>query len=75
MDAGFEQGELDVDDPGIDRSQLMSALDRLNDRLGRGAEKLASAGLVGDARRWSMRQQLRTPDYTTLWSDLPRARA
>lgn len=75
VDAGFEQGELDLDDPGCDRSQLMDALDCLNDRFGRGAVKLASAGLVGEARRWSMRQQLRTSDYTTRWSDLPRARA
>ena len=53
----------------------MGALNRLNGRFGRGAVKLASAGLAGDARRWSMRQQLRTPDYTTRWSDPPLARA
>ena len=75
MDAGIEQDELDLDEPERDRGHLMGALDQLNERFGRGAVKLASAGLAGDARRWSMRQRLRTPDYTTRWADLPLARA
>ncbi len=75
VDAGIEQDELDLDEPERDRGHLMGALDQLNERFGRGAVKLASAGLAGDARRWSMRQRLRTPDYTTRWADLPRARA
>jgi DNA polymerase V len=73
--ADVEQGELDLDDPGRDRGQLMLAADRLNERFGRGTVKLASAGLAGNARRWTMRQNLRTPDYTTRWTDLPIARA
>ena len=75
VDAGVEQGELDLDEPGPDRSRLMGTVDQLNDRFGRGSVKLASAGLSGEARSWSMRQRLRTPDYTTCWADLPRARA
>ena len=31
-----EQRELDLDDPGADRTQLMEALDTLNDRYRRG---------------------------------------
>lgn len=75
QDAEVEQGELALDDQGVDRGQLMSAIDGLNVRYGRGAVKLASAGLKGDARRWSMKQSLRTPEYTTRWADMPVARA
>lgn len=73
--SSIEQGELDLDDPGDDRSRLMSAVDSINTRHGRGTVKLASVGTAGDARAWSMRQDLRTPDYTTRWTDLPVARA
>ena len=56
----------------------MGAVDALNDRYGRSTVALASAGPVGSAserRGWLMRQELRTPDYTTRWADLPTARA
>lgn len=53
----------------------MAAVDAINVRHGRGAVTLASVGTTGNARRWTMRQDLRTPDYTTKWSDLPMARA
>ena len=75
QDGDIEQCELDLDDPGADRSRLMTTMDALNMRYGRGSVQLASAGLAGDARRWAMRQALKTPDYTTRWSDMPRARA
>lgn len=57
------------------RQRLMGAMDRLNDRYGRGTLALASSGIGGDARHWFMKQQLRTPRYTTCWSDLPVAHA
>lgn len=37
-------------DNAADRSALMSTLDRLNDRYGRGTLKVASEGLAGDKR-------------------------
>jgi len=43
----------------------MGALDSLNQRYGRGTVLMASVGLVGDERQWSMRQERRTPWYTT----------
>ena len=73
--ASIEQGELALDELGDDRSQLMSAMDAINARHGRGTVKVASVGTGGDARTWSMRQDLRTPNYTTRWTDLPVARA
>lgn len=78
QDAGVEQGELalDTEDHAAGRvPRLMAALDRLNDRYGRGTVQLASAGLGGERRSWTMKQQWRTPRYTTRWEDLPVARA
>ncbi|MBG6078246.1 Y-family DNA polymerase [Polaromonas sp. CG_9.11] len=72
----MQQGELDLEnDPADDRSKLMRTVDQLNDRYGRGTLKVASEGLAGDKRAWSMRQQLRTPHYTTDWKALPVAKA
>lgn len=75
QDASIEQGELDLDDANDDRSKLMAAMDVINDRYGRGALTLASAGTAREARSWVMKQDLKTPDYTTRWTDLPCARA
>ena len=50
-------------------------LDALNTRYGRGSIQLASAGVGGADRTWTMKQELKTPNYTTCWKDLPRARA
>jgi DNA polymerase V len=76
----ISQGELDLgDDDSLediaDKARLMSALDAINKRYGRGTMKMASAGLDGDRRVWSMRQERRTPAYTTNWADIPIARA
>ncbi len=57
------------------QTQLMQAMDALNQRYGRGALLLASAGLGGTHRIWSMKQERRTPQYTTCWKDIPTARA
>jgi DNA polymerase V len=72
----LQQGELDLEnDHGKDRSRLMEAMDTLNQRFGKGRVHLASAGMEGKQRTWSMRQERRTPGYTTCWADLPIARA
>ena len=70
-----EQGELELGEPGADQTQLMGTIDALNNRYGRSTVALASAGLAGSRRAWVMRQELKTPDYTTRWADLPTARA
>jgi DNA polymerase V len=74
------QGELDLEDGTtqeeiIEKSRLMMALDTINKRFGRGTMKMASAGLDGDRRVWSMKQERRTPAYTTSWTDIPVAKA
>jgi DNA polymerase V len=73
-----QQIELDLrDDVEQDegRGRLMTALDGLNQRYGRGTVLMASAGLAEERRAWSMKQEHRTPGYTTCWEDMPVARA
>ena len=53
----------------------MQALDAVNQRFGRGTVALASAGLAGELRQWSMKQERRTPGYTTDWDGLALVRA
>ena len=70
------QGELELQaDSAPGTSSLMTAMDALNHRYGQGTVQLASAGLQGKDRTWSMRQNLLTPQYTTRWDDMPVARA
>ena len=47
---------------------LMATLDNINQRYGSGAAFLAGEGI---RERWPMRQQHRSPCYTTDWNDLP----
>jgi DNA polymerase V len=73
-----QQGELMFEDEATElqaRSHLMATLDELNLRYGRGTVVMASAGLAGERRVWSMKQERRTPGYTTCWADMPVARA
>ena len=76
VDETCEQWELDLDiEEHKDRARLMEALDVLNGRYGKGTVHMASSG-VDDARRsWGMRQERRTPQYTTRWEDVPVVRA
>jgi DNA polymerase V len=70
------QAELDLKrDEAPDRSRLMATMDDLNQRYGRGTVQMASAGLAGDRRVWTIKQERRTPGYTTCWADMPVARA
>ena len=74
-DGAAEQFELALDDPGPDRTALMTAMDLLNQRYGRGAVSLGSTGSTQAHRAWDMRQERKTPQYTTRLADIPIARA
>jgi len=75
-DGSIRQGELDLEsEEGRERSKLMRAVDTLNDRYGRGTLRIASTGTEEDQREWTMRQQRRTPNYTTDWHQVPIVRA
>lgn len=69
------QAELALDDTTPQASALMASLDAINDRYGKGTLRVASAGVQGRKRAFEMRQERRTPHYTTSWSDLPQAYA
>ncbi|MCV2350826.1 Y-family DNA polymerase [Paucibacter sp. Y2R2-4] len=56
-------------------AKLMSAMDAVNRRYGRGSLKLAGAGLEMDRKGWTMKQERRTPQYTTCWGDIAVVRA
>jgi DNA polymerase V len=80
QDASVLQHELSLDDApaaavSAGRDAVMRAMDRINDRYGRGTMLVAASGLGGDQRSWTMKQQWRTPQYTTCWDDMPVARA
>lgn len=51
--------------------QLMDVLDRVNARWGRETLSLAASGVE---RCWSMKQEHRSPRYTTAWAELPTAK-
>lgn len=50
---------------------LMSALDSVNRRWGRGTLQLASQGLHP---QWRMSRNMLSPSYTTKWTDIPQVR-
>lgn len=89
----IEQLELDLDGDGgkvssekakpqpaevkRDRTRLMSALDQVNGRWGKGSVTLGSVPVSKGraAPQWGMKQERRTPRYTTEWDEMPSARA
>lgn len=74
-----QQHELDLGDQAVERDErqqkLMAALDGLNQRYGRGTLQLGTArtSKARDAQQlgaWQMRQERRTPRYTTHWEEM-----
>ncbi|GGY13303.1 Y-family DNA polymerase [Paludibacterium paludis] len=64
------QPDLFTAAPDPRRDSLMSALDGINDRFGRGTVKLASQNI---SQRWLMRRAACSPRYTTRIDELPTA--
>ena len=71
--AGRQRSLLEAPAPEAARnSRLMTALDAVNAKWGRGVLAPAACGI---AKPWAMRQERRSPRYTTVWNELPVARA
>jgi len=72
--ASREQHQFDLLHPGqsVRVDALMTVMDRINSQEGRGTVFMASQGT---SKPWYMRQHYRSPQYTTRWQDIPRARA
>jgi DNA polymerase V len=49
-------------------TRLMKAIDGLNSRFGRGTIKVSTGGM---REEWVMRQERKSPNYTTDWTELP----
>lgn len=49
--------------------QVMQVLDQINAKMGQGTLRIASAS---PRAKWQMRQRLRSPRYTTRWTEIPR---
>ncbi|WP_262562730.1 Y-family DNA polymerase [Acaryochloris sp. CCMEE 5410] len=63
------QGHLWEKDEGWEkRKRLMSIMDEVNDRFGRGTLEIAASGL---RQTWRMQSKWRSPRYTTCWTELP----
>lgn len=68
LPAGVIQATLfDCPDNSDRREQLMAALDNINRRHGKKSIRYASEIL---SNRWHMRQQYKSPSYTTNWREL-----
>jgi DNA polymerase V len=77
----IEQGVLDFgEEVGIPvhrapSAALGRALDFINERYGNKTISVASAGSHKAKRTWDVRQERRTPRYTTRWDEMPIVRA
>ena len=72
----IDQGELNFHEPQArDLGPLMTTMDAINARYGKGTLQVASAGQAKAAKEWGARQARRTPRYTTEWSEMPTVRA
>lgn len=82
--AADQQGKLDLFAPeprsaaeaaSRDRTALMEAMDKLNQRFGRGAVRIGSAATAkatdAGTAAWAVRQDRRSPRYTTRWDEMP----
>jgi DNA polymerase V len=70
--ASLQQRELDLEgDDAPERTRLMDAMDTLNGRYGKGTVHVASTGNDDHRRQWGMKQERRTPHYTTRLEDVP----
>ena len=68
--------ELFCTEPARDQSRLMEAMDTVNSRFGKGTVHVASTGQATRTdSTWRMKQERRTPRYTTALDDIPIARA
>jgi DNA polymerase V len=64
----FNQFDLFHSGQSVRSERMMKILDKTNVVHGRNALFLGSEGVV---RKWVMRQQYKSPSYTTRWTDIP----
>lgn len=62
------QEDLFAEPAPAPESTLMSVLDKVNKRYGRGVLRISSQNVSDE---WGMRQERKSPAYTTSWAELP----
>ncbi len=67
-DRRFNQFDLFHPGQSLHSEKVMKVLDKTNLLYGRNALFLGSEGVV---QKWAMRQQYKSPAYTTQWADIP----
>lgn len=66
------QPDLFADTAALDKSdRLMQVMDTINRKMGKGSLTIAA---TGSCKGWYIRRELKSPDYTTDWQQLPEAR-
>lgn len=70
QDRNHRQGDLFHAGQSPKTDVLMNAFDAINQKYGKGSLFVASQGNQPN-RSWYMRQQNRSPQYTTQWADIP----
>lgn len=68
----ISQEDLFIDHDKLNNKILMNALDEINEKYGK---KTIQFAVCGVNKAWSMRQENRTPAYTTNWDELLVVRA
>lgn len=71
VDRKYQQDDLFEKGQPKEADKLMGLLDGVNRRYGRGTLQLACEGVQ---KKWFMRQQYRSPSYTTSLSEIPSVR-
>jgi DNA polymerase V len=68
IDKDFYQGDIFCPGQSVKADKLMSILDQVNKKYGKGTIHTAAEGLQ---KKWAMQQNFRSQSYTTSWQDLP----
>ena len=69
VDESAIQGSLfEPDKPNLKSAKLSKTIDLLNKKLGNDTVKFASTGMEKD---WKTRSEIRSPEYSTKWKDIP----
>ena len=66
---------ISVCEVGTDKTKLMAAMDTINARYGKGTLQVGSIGMRDQPSDWAMKQERRTPRYTTRWDEMALVRA
>lgn len=66
---GKEFLQQDLFNPNHDNTALMNCLDDINHRFGRNTLQFAAQGFE---KKWAMRREFLSPQYTTRWKDIPK---